>query len=34
VANYLEHERVEVGNDIEYMAERGPFRKGERPGLD
>jgi predicted N-acyltransferase len=34
VGNYLEHERVEVGNDIEYMAERGPFRKGERLGLD
>jgi len=34
VANYLEHERAEVGNDIEYLAERGPFRKGERPALD
>jgi predicted N-acyltransferase len=34
VRNYLDHERVEVGNDIEYMAERGPFRKGERLGLD
>ncbi len=34
VANYLEHERTEVGNDIEYLAERGPFRKGERPSLD
>ena len=34
VANYLEHERVEVGHDIEYLAERGPFRKGERPGLE
>ncbi|MEE1557045.1 MAG: GNAT family N-acetyltransferase, partial [Alphaproteobacteria bacterium] len=34
VANYLEHERKKVGQDIEYLAERGPFRKGERQSLD
>ena len=34
VADYLKHERVEVGNDIEYLSDRGPFRKGERPFLD
>ena len=34
VANYLEHERKEVGQDIEYLSERGPFRKGERQSLD
>ena len=34
VADYLGHERIEVGNDIEYLSDRGPFRKGERPSLD
>ena len=34
VANYLEHERAEVGQHIEYLSERGPFRKGERQALD
>ena len=34
VANYLEHERAEVIDNIEYLAERGPFRKGERQSLD
>ena len=34
VADYLGHERIEVGNDIEYLSDRGPFRKGERPALD
>lgn len=34
VANYLEHERAEVGHHIEYLSERGPFRKGERQALD
>lgn len=34
VADYLEHERREVEHDAEYLAERAPFRRGERPSLD
>jgi hypothetical protein len=34
VERYLDQERREVGQDIDYLADRGPFRRGERPSLD
>ncbi|HZD24630.1 MAG TPA: GNAT family N-acetyltransferase [Alphaproteobacteria bacterium] len=34
VAQYLEHERREVDQDAEYLAEHAPYRRGERPALD
>ena len=34
VKDYLEHERREVDAGIDYMADLGPFRKGERQSLD
>lgn len=34
VANYLEHERREVEQDAEHLAEHAPFRRGERSSLD
>ena len=34
VADYLEHERREVSAGIDYLADLGPFRKGEKQQLD
>ncbi len=34
VADYLVRERAEVAAVGEYLEERGPYRKGERPGED
>jgi predicted N-acyltransferase len=34
VADYLERERLEVKHNVDYLSDRTPFRRGERPSLD
>ena len=34
VGDFLERERREVDQDLDYLSDRTPFRRGERPSLD
>lgn len=34
VSDYLDRERREVDSNIDYLSDRAPFRRGERPSLD